>query len=59
MIFSSLLVLIKEGTMNDDRDPLGPWEVRIILAGLRILSVITFFAFIGWALLHLAKMFEG
>jgi hypothetical protein len=42
-------------TMSDDR--LLTLEVRIISGGLRILSIITFLAFMGWALLHLAKMF--
>lgn len=57
MIFLSLLVFTKEGTMNDDR--LATLETRIISGGLRILSIITFLAFMGWALLHLVKMFSA
>jgi hypothetical protein len=38
-------------------DPLAPWETRIVIAGLRILTIIKFLAFLVWALIHLAKMF--
>lgn len=40
-----------------NHDPLAAWEVRIILAGLRILSIATFLAFSVWAILHLVKLF--
>jgi hypothetical protein len=39
-------------------DPLAAWEARIIMAGLRILTISTFLAFMAWALWHLAKMFS-
>jgi hypothetical protein len=40
-----------------NHDPLQSWEARIIIGGLRILTITTFLAFLAWALLHLAKMF--
>ncbi len=38
-------------------DPLSNWEARIVLGGLRILTISTFLAFMVFALWHLAKMF--
>lgn len=40
-----------------DHDPLAPWEVRIVITGLRILTILTFAAFLAWASWHLVKMF--
>jgi len=38
-------------------DPLAAWEAWIIHTGLRILGIVTFLAFLGWAVVHLVKMF--
>lgn len=40
-------------------DPLGPWEITIIIAGLRILSILTFLAFGAWVVWHLIKLFRS
>ena len=39
------------------QDPLGVWEHRIIVGGLRILTIATFIAFLVWAFRHLLAMF--
>jgi len=38
-------------------DALANWEARIIHAGIRILTILTFLAFMVWALSHLVMMF--
>ena len=38
-------------------DNLAALETAIFLGGLRILTIATFLAFMGWALWHLYKMF--
>lgn len=43
-------------TMN--HDPLGPLEARIVLTGLRILSILTFLAFCWFALSHLLTLLQ-
>lgn len=40
--------------MAEDRLSL---EVRIIVGGIRVLTILTFAAFFGWAVYHLYKMF--
>ena len=35
----------------------GVLEARIVHGGLRLLGIATFLAFVGWALVHLVKMF--
>ena len=31
-------------------DPFGRWEHRIIVGGIRIITIVTFLTFMGWAL---------
>lgn len=38
-------------------DPLASWEARIVITGLRLLTILTFIAFAVWAVVHLVKMF--
>ena len=38
-------------------DPLSAWEARIVIGGLRILTILTFLAFMGWAIWHLVTLF--
>jgi hypothetical protein len=38
-------------------DPLQVWEHRVIVGGLRILTIATFIAFLAWAFWHLLAMF--
>jgi hypothetical protein len=38
-------------------DPLANWEHRIIVGGIRLLTIATFLAFLGWSLWHLVLMF--
>jgi hypothetical protein len=35
-----------------------PFEVRVIWRGLQLLTILTFGAFLIWALQHLARMFS-
>lgn len=41
-----------------NHDPLGPLEARIVLTGLRILSILTFLAFCWFALSHLLTLLQ-
>ena len=41
-----------------NHDSLAAWETRIVLAGLRILTITTFLAFLAWAFIHLWEMFK-
>ena len=39
-------------------DRLPSWEIRIIVIGVQILTILTFLAFFGFAVLHLIKLFR-
>jgi hypothetical protein len=53
------MLLVFSFTNGEDlmTDRLATWEARIVHGGLRILTILTFIAFFGWAVVHLWKMF--
>jgi len=55
ILFSAFSLTTMERPVH--KDPLAELEARIVHSGLRILGIISFLAFMAWALAHLAKMF--
>ena len=51
-----VLPFTKKGPWTTTRS--AAWEAWIIVTGLRLLTILTVLAFVGWAVVHLVKMFK-
>jgi hypothetical protein len=38
-------------------DPKLPWDVKLIVHGIRIITAMTFIGFLCWTVWHLVRMF--